>query len=75
MCWVINYQYDLASNATARKADDLAKLNTTNWASSGYWFQFFFCFYLSGNQGQQRLLMSITGSDISTQLNRQAPSR
>ncbi len=39
----INYQYDLASNATARKADDLVKLNTTNWSlETGIGFQFFF---------------------------------
>ncbi len=39
----INYQYDLASNATARKADDLVKLNTTNWSvEAGIGFQFFF---------------------------------
>src|SRR5450755_1798889 len=39
----INYQYDLASNATERKADDLVKLNTTNWSvEAGVGFQFFF---------------------------------
>lgn len=39
----INYQYDLASNATARKADDLVKLNTGNWSiEAGIGFQFFF---------------------------------
>ena len=39
----INYQYDLASNATARKADDLVKLNPTNLSvEAGIGFQFFF---------------------------------
>src|SRR5450755_1493980 len=39
----VNYQYDLASNATERKADDLVKLNTTNWSvEAGVGFQFFF---------------------------------
>jgi Outer membrane protein beta-barrel domain len=39
----INYQYDLASNATARKADDLVKLNSGNWSiETGLGFQFFF---------------------------------
>ena len=39
----INYQYDLASNATARKADDLVKLNTGNWSiEAGIGFQLFF---------------------------------
>jgi len=39
----INYQYDLASNATARKADDLVKLNPGNWSiEAGIGFQFFF---------------------------------
>ena len=39
----VNYQYDLASNATARKADDLVKLNPGNWSiEAGVGFQFFF---------------------------------
>lgn len=39
----VNYQYDLASNATARKADDLVKLNQGNWSiEAGVGFQFFF---------------------------------
>jgi hypothetical protein len=39
----VNYQYDLASNATARKADDLVKLNSGNWSlETGLGFQFFF---------------------------------
>jgi hypothetical protein len=38
-----NYQYDLASNATARKADDLVKLNTYDFSiEAGIGFQFFF---------------------------------
>ena len=38
-----NYQYDLASNATARKADDLVKLDPGNWSiEAGVGFQFFF---------------------------------
>jgi hypothetical protein len=39
----VNYQYDLASNATARKADDLVKLNPYNLSiEGGIGFQFFF---------------------------------
>jgi hypothetical protein len=39
----INYQYDLASNATARKADDLVKVNPYDWSiEAGVGFQFFF---------------------------------
>jgi Outer membrane protein beta-barrel domain len=39
----VNYQYDLASNATARKADDLVKLNPYDWSiEAGIGFQFFF---------------------------------
>jgi Outer membrane protein beta-barrel domain len=39
----INYQYDLSSNATARKADDLVKLNPYDWSiEAGIGFQFFF---------------------------------
>jgi hypothetical protein len=39
----VNYQFDLASNATARKADDLVKLNTYDWSlEAGIGFQFFF---------------------------------
>jgi hypothetical protein len=39
----INYQYDLASNATARKADDLVKLKPYNLSvEAGIGFQFFF---------------------------------
>lgn len=39
----VNYQYDLASNATARKADDLVKLNPYDWSiEAGVGFQFFF---------------------------------
>jgi Outer membrane protein beta-barrel domain len=39
----VNYQYDLASNATARKADDLVKLNTTDFSiEAGIGFQIFF---------------------------------
>ncbi len=39
----INYQYDLASNATARKADDLVKVNPYDWSiEAGIGFQFFF---------------------------------
>jgi Outer membrane protein beta-barrel domain len=39
----VNYQYDLASNATARKADDLVKLNPNNLSiEGGIGFQFFF---------------------------------
>jgi hypothetical protein len=39
----VNYQYDLASNATARKADDLVKLNPGDWSiEAGIGFQFFF---------------------------------
>ncbi|HEY4936478.1 MAG TPA: outer membrane beta-barrel protein [Puia sp.] len=38
-----NYQYDLASNATARKADDLVKLNPYDFSiEAGIGFQFFF---------------------------------
>jgi hypothetical protein len=38
-----NYQYDLASNATARKADDLVKLNPIDFSiEAGVGFQFFF---------------------------------
>ena len=39
----VNYQYDLSSNATARKADDLVKLNPYDWSiEAGIGFQFFF---------------------------------
>jgi hypothetical protein len=39
----VNYQYDLASNATARKADDLVKLNPIDLSvEAGVGFQFFF---------------------------------
>jgi hypothetical protein len=39
----VNYQYDLSSNATARKADDLVKLNPYDWSiEAGVGFQFFF---------------------------------
>jgi hypothetical protein len=39
----VNYQYDLASNATARKADDLVKLNANDFSiEAGVGFQFFF---------------------------------
>ena len=39
----VNYQYDLSSNATARKADDLVKLNSYDWSiEAGIGFQFFF---------------------------------
>jgi hypothetical protein len=39
----VNYQYDLSSNATARKADDLVKLNPTDFSiEAGIGFQFFF---------------------------------
>jgi len=39
----INYQYDLASNATARKADDLVKLKKYDLSvEAGIGFQFFF---------------------------------
>jgi hypothetical protein len=39
----VNYQYDLASNATARKADDLVKLNPIDFSiEAGIGFQFFF---------------------------------
>jgi hypothetical protein len=39
----VNYQYDLASNATARKAEDLVKLNPYDWSiEAGVGFQFFF---------------------------------
>jgi hypothetical protein len=39
----VNYQYDLASNATARKADDLVKLNPYDFSiEAGVGFQFFF---------------------------------
>jgi hypothetical protein len=39
----INYQYDLASNATARKADDLVKLKPYDFSiEAGIGFQFFF---------------------------------
>jgi hypothetical protein len=39
----VNYQYDLASNATARKADDLVKLNPYDFSiEAGIGFQFFF---------------------------------
>ena len=38
-----NFQYDLASNATARKADDLVKLTSYNFSiEAGIGFQFFF---------------------------------
>jgi hypothetical protein len=38
-----NYQYDLASNATERKADDLVKLNPIDFSiEAGVGFQFFF---------------------------------
>lgn len=38
-----NYQYDLASNATARKADDLVKLTPYDFSiEAGIGFQFFF---------------------------------
>jgi hypothetical protein len=39
----VNYQYDLASNATERKAADLVKLNPGDWSiEAGLGFQFFF---------------------------------
>jgi hypothetical protein len=39
----VNYQYDLSSNATARKADDLVKLNPYDFSvETGVGFQFFF---------------------------------
>jgi len=39
----VNYQYDLSSNATARKADDLVKLNPYDFSiEAGVGFQFFF---------------------------------
>lgn len=39
----INYQYDLASNATSRKADDLVKLKPYDFSiEAGIGFQFFF---------------------------------
>jgi hypothetical protein len=39
----VNYQYDLASNATARKADDLVKLNPYDFSiEAGIGFQIFF---------------------------------
>src|SRR5450755_268220 len=39
----VNYQYDLSSNATARKADDLVKVNPYDWCiEAGVGFQFFF---------------------------------
>ncbi len=39
----VNYQYDLSSNATARKADDLVKLNPYDFSvETGIGFQFFF---------------------------------
>jgi len=39
----VNYQYDLASNATARKAEDLVKVNPYDWSLEvGVGFQFFF---------------------------------
>jgi hypothetical protein len=39
----INYQYDLASNATARKADDMVKLKPYDFSiEAGIGFQFFF---------------------------------
>ncbi len=39
----INYQYDLASNASARKADDLVKLKPYDFSiEAGIGFQFFF---------------------------------
>jgi len=39
----VNYQYDLASNATARKADDLVKVNPYDFSiEAGIGFQFFF---------------------------------
>jgi hypothetical protein len=39
----INYQYDLASNSTARKAQDLVKLNPSDWSvEGGIGFQFYF---------------------------------
>ena len=39
----VNYQYDLASNATARKADDLVKLTPYDFSiEAGIGFQFFF---------------------------------
>jgi hypothetical protein len=39
----VNYQYDLSSNATARKADDLVKLNPYDFSiEAGIGFQFFF---------------------------------
>jgi hypothetical protein len=39
----VNYQYDLASNATARKADDLVKLAPYDFSiEAGIGFQFFF---------------------------------
>jgi hypothetical protein len=39
----VNYQYDLASNATARKADDLVKLSPYDFSiEAGIGFQFFF---------------------------------
>ena len=39
----VNYQYDLASNATARKADDMVKLRPYDFSvEAGIGFQFFF---------------------------------
>jgi len=39
----VNYQYDLASNATARKADDMVKLRSYDFSvEAGIGFQFFF---------------------------------
>jgi len=39
----VNYQYDLASNATARKADDMVKLKPYDFSiEAGIGFQFFF---------------------------------
>jgi hypothetical protein len=39
----VNYQYDLASNATSRKADDLVKLKPYDFSiEAGIGFQFFF---------------------------------
>ncbi len=60
-----NYQYDLASNASARKAQDLVKLQPTNFSfEAGLGFQFFFpVFILSPELKFSDGLMNIHARD------------
>ncbi len=51
----VNYQYDLASNATARKADDLVKLSPTILVSRRDWISVLFSriYFISRIKNQQ----------------------